>query len=129
MAVVPGAAGINRHARSNSLRSRVAVDTGPAVPAVRTRPTGVPEPDAMVAPAKPKGEIHMTTENKNRPSHGVYIVEGEGDNAYWTKVGAAWPHKDGDGFNIQLTALPIDGRVSIRKLKPQQSSQQEGRAR
>ncbi|TPK79021.1 hypothetical protein FJ936_30030 [Mesorhizobium sp. B2-4-13] len=71
----------------------------------------------------------MTTENKNRPSHGVYIVEGEGDNAYWTKVGAAWPHKDGDGFNIQLTALPIDGRVSIRKLKPQQSSQQEGRAR
>lgn len=42
----------------------------------------------------------MTTEHKNRPSHGVYIVEGEGDNAYWTKVGAAWAHKDGDGFNI-----------------------------
>ncbi len=60
----------------------------------------------------------MTTEpNKNRPTHGVYIVEGEGDDAYWTKIGAAWPHKDGDGFSLQLTALPVDGRMSIRKLR------------
>lgn len=71
----------------------------------------------------------MTTEsNHNRPTHGVYIIEGEGDDAYWNKVGAAWPHKDGDGFNITLTALPLDGRLSVRKLKAR-AKQQEGRAR
>lgn len=54
-----------------------------------------------------------------RPSHAVYIVEGEGESAFWTKVGAAWPHEDGDGFNLQLSAVPLTGRLTIRKIKPQ----------
>lgn len=54
---------------------------------------------------------------KNQPSHGVYVVEGEGDRAFWTKVGAAWPHQDGDGFNIALTALPLSGRLVIHAKK------------
>jgi hypothetical protein len=29
----------------------------------------------------------------------------------WTKVGAAFPHKEGTGFNIELKAFPIDGRL------------------
>jgi hypothetical protein len=29
----------------------------------------------------------------------------------WTKIGAAFPHKDGIGFNIELKAFPIDGRL------------------
>jgi hypothetical protein len=30
----------------------------------------------------------------------------------WTKVGAAFPHKEGKpGFNIQLKALPVDGKL------------------
>ena len=59
----------------------------------------------------------MTTQTTNRPSHGVYIVEGEGKEAHWTKVGAAWQHKDSDGFSLQLIALPTNGRLNIRKLK------------
>jgi hypothetical protein len=59
----------------------------------------------------------MTNNTNNRPSHGVYVVEGEGQEAHWTKVGAAWPHKDGDGFSLQLIAVPVSGRLSIRKLK------------
>ncbi len=27
---------------------------------------------------------------------------------------AAWPHADGEGFNIELAALPVDGRISLR---------------
>lgn len=57
----------------------------------------------------------MTTNKK--PTHGVYIVEGEGDKAFWTKIGAAWPTSSGEGFTIQLTALPINGRLVIQKLK------------
>ena len=29
----------------------------------------------------------------------------------WTKVGAAFPHKEGAGFNIELEALPVNGRL------------------
>lgn len=45
----------------------------------------------------------------------VYVTEGEGDKAFWTKIGAAWPHKDQEGFSIHLTALPIDGKLTVRK--------------
>lgn len=31
----------------------------------------------------------------------------------WTKIGVAFPHKDGAGFNIELKALPLDGRVIL----------------
>ena len=56
---------------------------------------------------------------KNNPCYGVYVVEGEGDRSYWTKVGAAWPHNDGDGFNVTLTALPLSGRLVIHAKKEQ----------
>ena len=29
----------------------------------------------------------------------------------WTKIGAAFPHKDGIGFSIELKAFPLDGRL------------------
>jgi hypothetical protein len=29
----------------------------------------------------------------------------------WTKIGAAFPHKEGIGFSIDLRAFPIDGRL------------------
>jgi hypothetical protein len=29
----------------------------------------------------------------------------------WTRIGAAFPHKDGIGFSIELKAFPIDGRL------------------
>ena len=29
----------------------------------------------------------------------------------WTKIGTAFPHKDGIGFSIELRAFPIDGRL------------------
>ena len=63
----------------------------------------------------------------NRPTHAVYVVEGEGENAYWTKIGSAWSHSDGDGFNIQLTALPLSGRIVVRK--PKQDNAKGGTGR
>jgi hypothetical protein len=29
----------------------------------------------------------------------------------WTKIGAAFPHKDAIGFSIELKAFPLDGRL------------------
>lgn len=51
--------------------------------------------------------------------HNVYVVDGKNDDdAYWTKIGAAWPHEDGKGFNLQLSALPLNGRLVVREPKP-----------
>ena len=68
----------------------------------------------------------MTTET-NKPSHGVFHVEGEGKKKFWTKIGAAWAHEDGEGFTIQLTCVPVDGRVVLRK--PKAEDTQKGDAR
>ena len=52
----------------------------------------------------------------NMPSFNVYTVEdrGENDDPFWLKIGAAFPHKDGKGFNIVLSAFPIDNRLVLR---------------
>jgi hypothetical protein len=53
---------------------------------------------------------------KSAPSQIVYQVrDGAADKSYWTRIGATWPHADGKGFNLQLSALPLDGRVIIRE--------------
>ena len=53
-----------------------------------------------------------------KPSHKCFVVEdrGEGndDNAFWTRIGSAWPHKDGKGINVVLSALPLNGRLVLR---------------
>jgi hypothetical protein len=50
------------------------------------------------------------------PSHVAYQVRdrGEGKKAIWTRIGSAWQHADSKGFNIQLDAVPLDGRISLR---------------
>jgi hypothetical protein len=62
-------------------------------------------------------ELSDTSQAANVPSHGVYVVEGEGDDAYWTRVGAAWLHRDGQGFNVALSAVPLTGRLVLRVRK------------
>jgi hypothetical protein len=67
----------------------------------------------------------------NQPTHIVYHVrEGNDFNnkGYWTRVGAAWAHQDGKGFNVQLTLSPLDGRLVLRTAdaKPQPEQQEQG---
>lgn len=51
----------------------------------------------------------------NAPSHVAYQVrDREGKKAFWTRIGSAWPHADGNGFNIQIEAMPLDGRITLR---------------
>ena len=47
---------------------------------------------------------------------------GKGRN--WTKVGVAFPHSDGIGFNIELKAFPRDGKLVV--LPPQTDSEDRG---
>ncbi|WP_298974321.1 hypothetical protein [uncultured Roseobacter sp.] len=45
-----------------------------------------------------------------------YCVEqiGDGPRAAWTRVAAGWAHRDGQGFDIRMTALPVNGRLTLR---------------
>jgi hypothetical protein len=66
-----------------------------------------------------KGDFSMTESNhqttSKTPSHIVYHIRNrEGGEGFWTRIGSAWAHKDGHGFNIQLETLPIDGRITLR---------------
>jgi len=60
---------------------------------------------------------------KQSKPYAVYVVEEEGGKSFWTKLGAAWPHEDGEGFNIQLTAVPLNGRLVVRKPKAKEAGQ------
>ena len=54
------------------------------------------------------------TTSGNAPTHIVYHVRDAGEKGFWTRMGVAWAHKDGKGFNIQLEGFPIDGRLTMR---------------
>lgn len=66
----------------------------------------------------------MTTETntRNRPSHTAYnvrdyLLNGKTESD-WTRIGVAFAHRDGNGFDIILDAIPVNGRVALRKNKP-----------
>lgn len=56
----------------------------------------------------------MTDTTKNRPSHRLFNVTGDGDNARWTDIGVAWPTKDEKGFTLVLNAIPVNRRIVMR---------------
>ncbi len=53
-----------------------------------------------------------------KPTHRLYRVNGEGEAATWTPIGAAWPNKDGKGFNLSCDAVPLQGRIVLRLIEP-----------
>ena len=65
----------------------------------------------------------MTTRQTNRPSHRVYAVTKNGERSNWREIGAAWSHKDGEGFSLKLDFLPLNGaEILIRKPKPNEAA-------
>ncbi|MGE0853592.1 MAG: hypothetical protein AB7O44_28930 [Hyphomicrobiaceae bacterium] len=54
----------------------------------------------------------MTTATR-KPAFTAYAVSGEGKNAFWTRIGSAWQQNHGEGFNIDLHALPVNGRIIL----------------
>ena len=78
----------------------------------------------------------MSTESKNthtvdkapglkRPLMLAYTVKpiDDGRNSIWSKIGAAWSHKDGQGFEVRMDAVPVDGQIVLRAVKDNDSDQ------
>lgn len=60
----------------------------------------------------------------NKPTHNLYNVIDQGSDmegekpGIWTRIGAAWPHGDGKGFNITLDIPMVvsrDTRLVLRE--------------
>jgi hypothetical protein len=56
--------------------------------------------------------------SKKHPAFIAYHVRDgrEGEKGFWTRIGVAWKHKDGKGFDVLLDGVvPLDGRIVLRE--------------
>jgi len=60
----------------------------------------------------------------SKPTHRLYRVDGEGKKSRWIEIGAAWPNKDGNGYSIDCDAMPINGRLVMRKITERAPAQE-----
>ena len=66
------------------------------------------------------------------PAFTAYTVtkRGDGKDDWWTPIGAAFVHKNGEGFNVILQALPIpngDGQCKIVLRPPKDDAETDRR--
>ena len=55
---------------------------------------------------------------KKMPSFEAFHAKnGPDDKSYFNRVGAAFPHKDGEGHTVVLDSMPVDGRIVLRTPK------------
>ena len=87
--------------------------------AVAARQPATPRRKPMAADDKGGGRA---------PDYRVFTVRGDGDDAWWTRIGSAWKTK-GDGINIQLDALPLDGKLVLRLPKEDEDEPPKKKAR
>ncbi len=69
----------------------------------------------------------MADSNHSAPDFAVYTVKDRkhGQDPFWLRIGAAWINKDEHGYNVQLDALPIDGRLVLRVPKPKEVEEEK----
>jgi len=55
------------------------------------------------------------TTGSKAPTHVAYqVIDRDGGKSFWTRIGVAYEHKDKSGYNVQLSCIPLDGRIVIR---------------
>ena len=70
-------------------------------------------------PPDTKGNHHGTQQYRirsgdNPPDFLAWHVANKGDKGFWTRIGAAWFHRDRKGLSLQLEVVPINGRIVLR---------------
>ena len=85
----------------------------------RVRANRIEAAKGVASQTKRGNTMSNDTNSKTRPTHRIYSVTKNGDRkATWQEIGAAWPHKDGKGFNLTFTARPLDGaQIVLREPK------------
>jgi hypothetical protein len=61
--------------------------------------------------------------NTQEPIYQVYtVIKREGQDDFWLNIGAAFSHADGNGLNVLLQALPINGKLVLRPPKDKEDT-------
>ena len=61
-----------------------------------------------------------------KPAYRAYsVIKREGKEDFWLNLGVAFPHEDGEGFNVLLQALPVDAKIVLRTYKESEQEQTE----
>ena len=53
------------------------------------------------------------------------VIKRDGKDDFWLNLGVAFPHDDGEGFNLLLQALPIDGKIVLRRYKEEDAEEEK----
>lgn len=65
-----------------------------------------------------KNDNRKTREAKAPDFLAWHVAEREDAKAFWTRIGAAWLHDDGNGQSLQLDLMPVGGgRIVLRAPK------------
>lgn len=51
------------------------------------------------------------------PRKFVYTVTEKGEKSFWTRIGVAFPNRDGS-LTVRLDAVPVNGMLQIRDEEP-----------
>jgi hypothetical protein len=59
------------------------------------------------------------SKKSNQPQFLAFSIKDseQSENGYWTRIGAAFAHQNGDGYTLILDWVPLDGKVILRKPK------------
>lgn len=87
-----------------------------------------------IAPKASTAKQRRTKVSGGKPSHKVFTVEdrqgdAEDEPGFWTRIGSAWPHKDGKGINVVLSALPVNGRLVLREYTEKDAEEDDKRSK
>lgn len=85
---------------------------------------------ALSPPHATRQQRRSAMSANDRPSHKAFVVEdkeSDDDKGFWTRIGSAWPHKDGKGLNLVLSALPTNGRIVLREFTDEDVKEEEKR--
>jgi hypothetical protein len=66
-------------------------------------------------------DVNQTAGRK--PNFIAYHVAegGEDKKGFWTRIGAAWGHKDGKGLTLDLELIPVGaGKITLRVPEPKE---------
>jgi hypothetical protein len=86
-------------------------------------------------PAQPRNQLNgenIMTKKTTKPAsdttrYTAYTIRdferGGKPESDWMRIGVAFPHEDGKGFNLALHAVPVDGKVVLRLFEPKEDAQ------
>ena len=69
----------------------------------------------------------MAKDTANLIYHAYTVIKRDGQDDWWCNIGGAFSHADGNGLNLILQALPLDGKVVLRPPKDESNEQDNGR--